>query len=183
MSITKTTIDKDIFVLHNVLSVDECKELIDFSEKQGYHEATVFTGREHKMVKGIRNNLRVLSDDQVLADKIWKRVKPYFKSKIQGFKAYGLNERFRYYKYEVGQRFKRHKDGAFERTLNDRSIYTFIIYLNEDFEGGETKFSDSISVQPEIGSALCFLHPILHEGTMVTEGIKYAIRSDVMYKK
>ena len=161
MSITKTTLDKDIFVLHNVLSEDECQELIAFSEKQGYHEATVFTGTQHKMVKGIRNNLRVLSNDQALADKVWKRVNPFFKEKIHGFKSYGLNERFRYYKYEVGQRFNRHKDGAFERAIGDTSIYTFIIYLNEDFEGGTTDF-DTISVKPEIGSALCFLHPILH---------------------
>ena len=180
--IVRIDIAEGIFVIENLLSNEECDQLIERSEAIGFHEATVFTGTTHRLIKGIRDNLRVIIDDDVLAESFWKRVSHFFDQPIDGFKAYGLNERFRFYKYEVGQRFKRHKDGAFVRSLGDTSIYTFIIYLNDDFEGGTTDF-ENVSVQPKKGAALVFLHPILHSGEPVIKGNKYAIRSDVMFKK
>ena len=33
-----------------------------------------------------------------------------------------------------------HVDGSYVRNANERSIYSIIIYLNEDFKGGETVF-------------------------------------------
>ena len=57
-----------------------------------------------------------------------------------------------------------------------------MIYLNDDFTGGETTFDD-VSIQPKTGTALCFIHEQKHEGTPVIEGTKYVIRTDVMYRK
>jgi hypothetical protein len=34
-----------------------------------------------------------------------------------------------------------------------------------------------------MGTTLCFIHEQKHEGSPVTEGTKYVIRSDVMYQK
>ncbi|MEM1134219.1 MAG: 2OG-Fe(II) oxygenase [Bacteroidota bacterium] len=59
---------------------------------------------------------------------------------------------------------------------------TFMIYLNEDFKGGETKF-DEITIKPKTGTALCFIHEQKHEGCFVISGVKYVIRTDVMYRK
>ncbi len=46
----------------------------------------------------------------------------------------GLNERLRLYRYDVGQKFDWHRDGCFERDNGERSQFTFMIYLNDDFE-------------------------------------------------
>lgn len=180
-NIIKTDLGQGIFVLENVISDEQCDYLIQKSEDIGYHEATVFTGSEHKLIKGVRDNMRVIIDDFDMAETIWEKVSVNFTDAIDRFKAYGLNERFRFYRYDSGQRFKRHKDGAFVRGIGDTSIYTFIIYLNDNFEGGTTDF-DHVSVKPKKGSALVFLHPTLHSGEPVLSGTKYAIRSDVMYK-
>ena len=56
-----------------------------------------------------------------------------------------------------------------------------MIYLNEDFEGGFTDFS-SFRVYPVEGMALCFQHQMSHEGATVTRGLKYVLRTDVMYQ-
>ena len=48
----------------------------------------------------------------------------------------GANERFRCYRYKPGQKFAAHYDGAFERDETERSLLTFMVYLNDDFEGG-----------------------------------------------
>jgi hypothetical protein len=70
------------------------------------------------------------------------------------------------------------------------------VYLNEDFEGGSTTFFspskefgslETIGVRPRIGCVLCFPHgenlgSIVHEGSATTSGVKYIIRTDVLYK-
>merc|ERR1712170_135607 len=68
----------------------------------------------------------------------------------------------------------------------ERSFITFIVYLNEGFEGGATTFynvgiKDPVPCVPETGKALIFQHDILHEGSKLLKGQKYAFRTDVMY--
>ena len=94
-----------------------------------------------------------------------------------------MNERFRCYRYEPGQRFAPHFDGAFVRDAHERSHLTLMVYLNEGFGGGSTAFLDwDREVAPRLGSALVFQHRLLHEGCTVTSGVKYVLRSDVMYR-
>jgi hypothetical protein len=103
------------------------------------------------------------------------------------------------YKYEV------------DKTGNTRSYLTFLIYLNDNFDGGETKFYYPVTtttttnkdkdtsatktktslvargVIPKRGSVLIFPQgntaSLLHEGSAVTKGIKYVIRTDVLYQQ
>jgi len=98
-------------------------------------------------------------------------------------KPVGANERFRCYRYDIDQRFAPHYDGAFIRNDTERSHLTFMVYLNEGFGGGATEFHDfGITVVPKTGMALLFQHFLLHEGCFVTSGLKYALRTDVMYR-
>ena len=107
----------------------------------------------------------------------------------------GLNERWRFYRYEPGQRFKRHRDGTLAlpprvvdglRLPMGRSLTTLMIYLNEGCVGGETAFfgengDEWVRVRPQTGTALCFPHEIKHEGCVVAEGVKYVLRTDILY--
>ena len=75
-------------------------------------------------------------------------------------------------------------DGAFVRDEREESLLTFMVYLNEGFAGGDTRFYDyDVSVTPRTGMALLFQHFTLHEGCSVTAGVKYALRTDVMYRR
>ncbi len=176
------THDSSIWTIENFLTKKECDELISLSENIGYTEAEVSLAQGAKMMKGLRNNYRVLLNDPVLADKLWNDLKAFVPSTIEQNQASGLNEQFRFYKYELDQRFKRHIDGRFKKNESEESRITFMIYLNEEFEGGETAF-DEVIIKPKTGNALCFIHELKHEGCPVKNGIKYALRSDVMYKK
>ena len=74
-----------------------------------------------------------------------------------------INERIRCYRYEPGQRFAPHYDGAFRRSDFEASELTFMVYLNDGFVGGTTRFHDfDIDVVPRTGSALLFQHRLLH---------------------
>ena len=92
----------------------------------------------------------------------------------------GLNERFRFYRYDPGEQFAPHTDGCFRRDNGEESLLTFMIYLNEGCEGGETNFGE-VRIVPKTGMTLIFDHYLLHEGAAVVSGRKYVLRSDVMY--
>ena len=170
-----------IWTIDNFLSPKDCEDLILFSENKGYVEAEVSLKSGAKMMKNIRNNHRLMYQDNNLAQKYWNVLKQFCPDQIENSRAVGLNEQFRFYKYESSQRFKRHIDGRFRRNDTEESRITFMIYLNDDFEGGETQF-DEITIQPKAGTALCFIHEQKHEGCPVTKGTKYVLRSDVMYQ-
>ena len=39
-----------------------------------------------------------------------------------------------------------------------------------------------VAVIPKIGRVLVFQHDILHEGSLLVQGTKYSMRTDIMYK-
>lgn len=179
----KVTYHEHIFVIENFLSTEECIDLIRLSEEIGFEEAKVQVGNnKQEILKGVRNNERILYNDPELAAKLFNRAKDFLPDGTDLYELCGLNELFRFYKYNPGQRFKMHRDGSFVRNDKEESFYTFMIYLNDDFEGGETEFQSICTIKPKAGDLLLFLHPIRHEGKTVTKGLKYALRSDVMYK-
>ena len=68
-----------------------------------------------------------------------------------------------------------------------------MVYLGGECEGGDTVIyiqddgltlpeGTAVRVKPETGKALVFFHYLLHEGTPVTAGRKYVLRTDVMYR-
>lgn len=183
----KEQIDGDrIFVIRQFLTPGECRAFVSLSEQTGYAEATITTGAGFVMDKEIRDNSRVIVDDVALASDWSKRAAPLLPDILDQSRLLGINERFRFYRYDVGQKFAPHYDGAFRRNKGERSRLTFMVYLNADFSGGETKFyGDSrdvrVTVRPETGMALVFAHAQLHEGAPVDSGRKYVLRTDVMY--
>jgi len=183
----KRCLDGDrIFTIDAFLTVDECASFVARSESGGYEDAPITTAAGFVMNTDIRNNRRLIVDDAALARMLWQRAQPFLPATIHEWRASGLNERFRFYRYDPGQRFAPHFDGYFERNDRERSQLTFMIYLNADFTGGETRFYDTdqrlhVTVRPERGMALAFAHLQLHEGAEVVSGRKYVLRTDVMY--
>jgi predicted 2-oxoglutarate/Fe(II)-dependent dioxygenase YbiX len=168
-----------IWTIPGFLSPERCRRLISFSEGFGFEEATVGLSSGAKMMKGVRDNFRAEVDDTQLAQQMWRAVEADFSVRFEGFQAVGLNPHFRFYRYENGQKFKRHIDGR-QRVGDLESRLTWMIYLNEDFAGGATAFDD-VSIQPETGTALLFIHEQKHEGCPVERGRKYVLRSDVLF--
>ena len=191
-----TFLHPEICVLEDFLTAAECVALIDKSEAGSYEAATVTTHSGPIIAKGVRNNDRFMVDDVEETDRLWARLKEFFPGTYRDrYEAIGLNERLRFYRYGPGQVFRWHRDGAFIRDNGDESIFTFLVYLNDACQGGETMFRGlplgyvnneqaprEISVKPKTGTALLFAHPMDHTGAMVTEGVKYVLRSDVMYR-
>lgn len=202
------------YQLLNVLAPAECKRLIELSEGLGYHpDAAVSLPRE------IRHNDNVVwvTDEQTDAI-LWQRVAPLAAQQLDlfdGKRPLGLNARFRFYRYGRDDFFSFHSDGAWpgSRVVDGRlivnaypdrfSLMTFLILLNDDFEGGATRFlvdandrsgparggrrASEVDVRTPAGGVLCFphgLHPLhcVHSGEPVTRGTKYIIRTDMLFE-
>ncbi|MGZ3457725.1 MAG: 2OG-Fe(II) oxygenase [Archangium sp.] len=189
MPLPKRTVlaeDESIVTVSNFLSPEECEAFIRQTLAEGYGDAPINTLRGFAMRPDIRNNTRVMKDDPVLAGRLWERMKgfvPVHHPRIGTWHAHGLNERFRYYRYTEGQYFKWHADGSFIRSTEEESMFTAMVYLNDDFEGGTTDFHRGPSVAPRRGMLLLFEHELVHQGAPVLRGCKYVLRTDVMFRR
>lgn len=198
--------DDAAFVLRNLLSPAECEEIIAQAESFGLRD-TLYNPR-------IRKNDRVSVMGEHVADALFERARPFLADVLvrtgpmptprgvppdasKGrWTPHGLNPCFRVCKYAPGGFFLPHHDGGFTSASGQRSLKTFMIYLNDGFEGGETTFfkeSQShyrgpdvekilLAFKPECGSCLVFNHCITHDGGILKSGEKYILRTEVMYR-
>lgn len=182
-------LDDFVFELPNFLAHDICDRWIADIEADGFEPALINGVHGATRCPDIRNNDRLIRDDPQAGHALYQTLYPYLSKTFRKRQVVGLNERFRFYRYDVDQKFDWHQDGYFERENKERGLFTFMIYLNDEFEGGGTSFSDVYSgqsfqefrVTPRKGSALVFYHPIMHRGDPVAAGRKYVMRTDVMY--
>jgi hypothetical protein len=200
----------NLSLLKDVLSPEECKAIVAATESVGFlPDAPIkFDGSESSI---LAHNVYWMID-QAFHDKLWARVRPYLPTNVAGKTVRSINRRFRVYRYVPGAEYRCHIDGAWPPSGIDpvaktyqydsspadakqSSLFTFLIYLNDEFEGGETTFflpslregvMNAYPVNPVMGSVAMFPHgetkgALLHEGTGVKKGAKYIIRTDVVY--
>jgi len=110
--------------------------------------------------------------------------------------AHSFNSNIRVYKYTPLQHFGPHYDDDCRDTMTGaKSEWTLLLYLTgyeDGVEGGETLFyrngkgtSEEVIKAPLTrGTALLHRHGrecMLHEGSPVVRGVKYVLRTDVMF--
>ncbi len=179
MKLTKVT--DSIFTVEDFLTRAECLQYIVRSEEVGYELAQVNTAGGAKVKTAVRNNSRAFFTSEELAETLWAKLRPFAPAQLGNSTACGLNELFRFYRYQRGNKFKGHYDESYIRNEQEASYFTFMVYLNDNFEGGDTTFR-GVRIRPRQGMAVIFLHSLYHEGSEVTQGVKYVLRSDVMYR-
>lgn len=200
----------NLSLIKDVLSVSECSSIIAAAQTVGFTpDAPIMNSREDSSV--LAHNFYWVVDAPFAA-KLWQRVKPYVPEQVDGKLVRGLNRRFRVYRYVPGAEYRCHIDGAWPPsgidptndtyiydssppTARQSSLYTFLIYLNDEFEAGETTFfmpsihngvMNAYPVKPVMGAVAVFPHgegkgALLHEGSGVRTGAKYIVRTDVLY--
>jgi prolyl 4-hydroxylase len=173
----------DVLTRDDVLSEPECAALVAETEAKGFDDAPITTPMGFLMVPEVRNNTRVMEDDEVRARWLWGRMRSCIPAEYRGARVVGLNERLRYYRYRPGQYFEWHFDGPFRRSHEELSMLTLMVYLSDGFCGGSTEFANAAPVVPKRGMAVVFDHGVRHRGAPVLSGTKYVLRTDVMYRR
>jgi WD40 repeat protein len=184
------------FVIPSLFTQTECEELLTPDIKNSFQKAN------SNYPTYYRNNDRFVIDNEVLAEKLFQKVKPYLpttikiNSSIQAengtWQLKELNTRLRFCKYAANQYFHRHLDGVHYRSDTVQSKLTFMIYLNSatEFKGGRTLFFKTKETSeiwtayvPKQGDLIVFDHNVWHEGEMLSEGEKFVLRSDILYSR
>ncbi|KAG0249540.1 hypothetical protein BG011_009203 [Mortierella polycephala] len=198
------------FLLKDVLTRKECLQMISAAEAVGFTPDVPIVGTAAESVSVLAHNFFWMADDQLLTH-IFDRCKAHFpETSGDGQGAVGINSRWRVYRYVPGAIYRIHVDGQWPGSGLDPvtgeylydayggtrwSRLTFLVYLNDEFEGGGTTFftpsadvgfMDARAASPRAGGVLCFPHgeaagSLLHEGSPVLQGAKYIIRADVLY--
>mmetsp|Transcript_122301 Transcript_122301/g.191832 ORF Transcript_122301/g.191832 Transcript_122301/m.191832 type:complete len:324 (-) Transcript_122301:104-1075(-) len=194
------------FLLRNFLSQQECNSIV--------RQAEVFGLRCCGYKPRIRVTDRVSILGHELADTLFERARPYLSdvevwrcggakwpigirddARVGVWVPVGLNPCFRVCRYKPGGFFLPHKDGGFEYNDEHLSLKTFMLYLNDEFEGAPTTFykqSQKHYVEPDPSKVIYELHPhcrscvvfnhwLVHDGGLLHSGIKYILRTEVMY--
>ncbi|MBF0265277.1 MAG: 2OG-Fe(II) oxygenase [Gammaproteobacteria bacterium] len=177
-----TKYNEGVIAIANFLTISECRKIIFDSNKLGFEQATVNSGNSQELDQSVRNNNRVHFYNSSLSNKLYRRIYQFLPKQLNGWIPIGLNERFRFYQYNAGEYFKWHQDDTYVKGPGVESRYTFLIYLNDDYEGGGTEF-ESFTVTPVTGTAVLFPNNLNHQGSEIDFGTKYAIRTDIMYQE
>jgi prolyl 4-hydroxylase len=165
----------DVFVIENFLSLQGCEQVLDYFQSS---EKTL------RVDDRFRNNDRITMMGQyVRADRYFERVQKLVPLHTEeGFNPVGCNPRFHVYRYaEAGDQFTLHADQPY--IMDDMiSFYTVLIYLSDDYEGGEALIGGVEKLKLKAGTALVFPHYILHGAAPLVSGTRYTMRTDVMYR-
>lgn len=177
--------------IDNIFTPEECQALLDRANDQGWHRPE--TGGSY---------MRSIIIDKVLADKLYFQLKEHIPDQYMNYKLLYINDHFRFSRYDVGGIFPVHQDGTnYDSSrieeyegYSTESVFTLNIFLNDNFEGGETDFFETseenpnklklrFRVIPKTGRGALFYAKQYHRGNEVLSPYKYLIRTDVMGMK
>lgn len=175
----------DPLIVENIFSKEDCKNLIYVSEHIGYTPASCYTvnGVEH-FDFNMRKSLRCILDDVNVAKFIEEKIKDYIPQVYNEKKFHSVNERLRFLKYDGSGHFAKHVDGNYSDDKR-QSFITILIYLNEGYKGGFTRYylnNTMTTIIPKTGMICLMDQEIEHDVPELTEGIKYVIRTELMYE-
>ncbi|MGM7722986.1 2OG-Fe(II) oxygenase [Metabacillus sp. Hm71] len=175
-----------IVILGNVLSDDECDELIKLS-KDNLQRSKIGSSRKVNDLRTSSSTFLQEENDIVL--RVEKRISAIMNIPVEH------GEGLQVLHYQKGQEYKAHFDyfSSANHVVNNPRISTLVMYLNDVEHGGETFFPKlNFSISPQKGMAVYFeyfyndpaLNELtLHGGAPVIIGDKWAATQWMRRKK
>lgn len=159
-----------MYTCENFISANLCKWLINFHEMH-YKNFGIPAENDRIEYLDLISSCYHLQQEDAINDS--DPIK-YLLKNINSFTATFSNETFinfsQLVRYPIKTKYDKHIDHSF-------SSWTSILYLNEDFEGGQTVVGDNI-IFPKTGKFLIFRgKDIEHEVTEIVKGNRYVIAS------
>lgn len=153
-----------IVVLDNMLSDEECDELIRLSTDK-MHRSKIGTSRSENEIR-TSSSMFIEDSNNLIIARIEKRIEAVMNIPIEH------GEGLQILRYAPGQEYRAHHDffSSTSKVTNNR-ISTLIMYLNDVEQGGETFFPHlNFSVTPKKGMAVYFEYfyndPLLNDLTL-----------------
>lgn len=171
--------EKSIREIRHFMSDDECKVLLNIASGR-YKRSTVVLNKENggRVVSDSRtSHTFVIHEQHTLLHSMRERAVNLCRMPLKNI------EKVQCVRYIVGDEYGLHYDAFASGNEAGNRMYTVLIYLNDDFEGGGTWFSElDRTILPEKGKAVIFtnlendeIQPLSrHAGLPVINGVKYA---------
>lgn len=186
------------FVLDGVLTEADCERLIAGAESAGFERASrnaIFAGKRQ----------RAVVQDGGAAAALYEAIRPFLDAVtveastpmyVCGpgsagpgvYDPVGVSDILRFSKYDPGDAFATHYDSVYAPEDGVTGLHTILLYLST-CGGGETKLyrdvddHSGLNVVSVPGRALVFHHHTLHEGLAVSSGVKYVVRTEVVFRR
>jgi predicted 2-oxoglutarate/Fe(II)-dependent dioxygenase YbiX len=199
--VTRHDVAPGCYVVRGLLAPAECRRLVAVAAAHGFTHAGLAVGDDvYRVDRAVRTNGRVVLDAPALAAVLDARLRSTVDQRHERRVYVGVNPRLRVYEYRAGQYFRPHVDVR-TRVAAGETRFSVVAYLSAEFEGGATRFFEAkdrarrrgrgrarkrdnrvrFALRPLVGDAVVFDHGLLHEGAAVTAGVKYAVRTDLVY--
>jgi len=184
-----------LYTCENILSASDCRKLVYLLNFSSAEEDTQKKYLQQIQKLGIplfRTNMKRKYIDEKLAATLAPIFQEFLPETLpDGRKFVGVRSAMNFFRYSPGEYFTTHLDGGFSSTATGHSSeYTFVVYLNDDFEGGTTRFcgipewGGARDVKPCIGGISIFRQSDMkHSGVTIKSGFKFILQGMVMYSE
>jgi len=184
MIYTKYMIDNrenDLYVIDNFLNETEIETYLEYVKNQS----------ESQIKKAFNNQTNFFNaklENSELSQTFYKKVENINivdKSDMNRKPIKACNYVFMA-KYNPDGNFNLHTDTGSHFLPDEISYQTLLIYLNNDYTGGETtfynqNFEKKVVVIPKKGTAILFKIDLWHQGEKVLKGRKYWIGTEIVW--
>ncbi|SCU89710.1 LANO_0D06084g1_1 [Lachancea nothofagi CBS 11611] len=190
----ESMMDDKIIIVNKFFSNQVCQEICASLSQPGVMELFEQKGTKEYAE---RLNERFATNDAAVAQLLWEKLykciakNEHILHNLKFINAKGLNPQIRAYRYEKGHRFAKHYDSSIVVPKMGSTHWTLLLYLSggDQLVGGDTIFyssqqTDVTAVHPQVGMALLHKHGddcLLHEAQEVYRGVKWVLRSDVVF--
>jgi len=179
--------DYEVLEIEDFLSEKECNQLIELSKNKELIQSSISNDKGERVIdNSIRQSVQcwLSNNDNSLVDIISKRIQEYIPLPLEH------QEDLQIVKYNTNDFYKKHYDtpyhesamSIFNKFCGPR-VATFLIYLNDNFKGGETEFiMINKTIKPKKGKAILFYNidinlnlipESIHVGKKINDGEKW----------
>jgi len=184
--------ESNILVLDNVLNESECSIIRDIIDNPSEKIIKKIYQNQDNTRNKICVNFKNLSGlvlsrcDEYIPKSVYKYCRIIDNSNNSSTnKMYwefnGFNDNWRLVKCNIGSSLSMHFDGAHIKSVDEKSIYTVMLYLNES--DGDIRFRNGMSFLPKLGRMIIFDQSLEHEGLINHKETKYFVRTELMYTR
>lgn len=148
-------IDDSVFILHDVLSQDDCTNLINFMNSSNNFTSVGIHGRNDTATCGV-GSLRTTAWSEAISEELWSKIRNHTDQrdmnnysstdwwqlgKYRRWTPIGVSPLLRFMNYQTGGQHYAHYDAGYIYPDNRyRTLMSLVCYLTTNWDGGTTRF-------------------------------------------
>jgi prolyl 4-hydroxylase len=210
LSLQVVSVTPRVLAMDDFLTIDECQALMALAASQGLKGSTLYAGgmaqQQRDLSTRSSTNTWLSRETSNVTDRIYRRAAqilhmkesllqqpPFYREDEEDYTQHSIAESLQVVRYAPGEEYAAHHDFVYpslRHRYQPTRYATLLLYLNDDFTGGQTNFPravnpsqhEGISITPKAGKAVLFYNVLpdgnvddlsQHQSLPVIEGEKW----------